>query len=477
MNYLNIIYHTINGDNMKNNSIWTDTKISKNYKSLDKDINVDILIIGGGITGINALYNLKDKDVILVERNKLANAVTRNTTGKLTYLQDNTYINILKKDINKANLYLKSQLDSIKYAKDIIKSNKINCDFTKTKSYLFTSSDNNINKIKVVKNFLENNNIKVSENDMPILDYKYNISVDDTYLFNPIKYIDGLVNLIDDNKIYENTKIVSIDYVDNKYICKTDNNKITANKIVLATHYPYFIFPYLFPMKSSLEKSYIISYKNKKNNLSIINVDNPSISVRTYKDNVLFLTNSRNITSNVNDKNNFDDLFHKKDIDHIWSNIDIITNDYIPYIGYINDNFILATGFNTWGMTNSIISGKIIKDLIDKKDNEYIKLFDPKRNLNNIKIISDIFSTIKGYYQGIVNKNSQIKYDKLNGEDVLIYNDTVVKRKCPHAKCNLLYNEVENTFDCPCHGSRFDINGKCFNGPSNYNITINKITK
>ena len=76
---------------MKNRSIWSDTKINKNYKKLSSDIKTDILIIGGGITGINILYNLKDEDVILVERNKIGSGVTLNITGKLTYLQDNIY--------------------------------------------------------------------------------------------------------------------------------------------------------------------------------------------------------------------------------------------------------------------------------------------------------------------------------------------------------------------------------------------------
>ena len=76
---------------MKNRSIWSDTKINKIYPSISNDITTDILIIGGGITGINILYNLKDMDVILVERNKIGSGVTLNTTGKLTYLQDNIY--------------------------------------------------------------------------------------------------------------------------------------------------------------------------------------------------------------------------------------------------------------------------------------------------------------------------------------------------------------------------------------------------
>lgn len=449
-------YHNINGDTMINKSIWSDTKINKSYKSLNKNINVDILIIGGGITGVNILYNLKDKDVILVERNKLANAVTRNTTGKLTYFQENTLLNILKKNYNNASLYLKSQIEALSIARKIINDNNIECDFEKTKSYIFTNNVKNINKLEKLKNFFEKNNIKVNNNDIPLVKYKYSISVDDTYLFNPIKYINGLINVIDDNKIYENTKINSIKYKNNKYICKTNSTTILANKVILATHYPYFIFPYLFPIKSSLEKSYIISYKHKINNLSLISIDTPVTSIRNYKDNLIYLTNSKNICTNINDKENFKDLLCKNNISYIWSNIDIITNDYMPYIGYIKKNLIISTGFNTWGMSNSILSGKIVKDLLENKYNEYIKLFNPKRNLFNTNTLKNIYLNLKGYINGMT------------------YNKNINKKKCPHAKGILIYNEIENTYDCPCHGSRFNCNGKCFNGPSNEDININK---
>ena len=123
---------------MKNKSIWSDTKISKNYSCVSNDINTDILIIGGGMTGVNILYNLKDKDVILVERNKIGSGVTLNTTGKLTYLQDNIYNNIIKNyDEKKASLYLKSQIEAIDIIRNIIESNNIECDFNKKKSYVF----------------------------------------------------------------------------------------------------------------------------------------------------------------------------------------------------------------------------------------------------------------------------------------------------------------------------------------------------
>lgn len=465
---------------MKNKSIWSDTKIEFKYPKLDKDITVDILIIGGGITGINTLYQLKNKDVVLVERNTISSGVTLNTTAKITYLQDKIYNEIIKyHNEEKASLYLKSQLEAINMYKKIIKENNIDCDFTKTKSYIFTDKKDDIKKIKELEKFLINNNIKINQNDMPILNYLYSISVDDTYIFNPIKYINGLLKLIS-NKIYENTNIIGINYKDNKFECITESNKIIANKVILASHYPYFIYPYFFPLKGYVEKSYILSFKHQLDNISLITYTNPITSIRKYKNNIIYLSNSHNICNKVNDKENFNNLMDniKSNPDYIWSNTDIITNDCMPYIGYIKNNLILSTGYNTWGMTNSLLASLIIKDLINKKENEYISLFDPKRSKNKLRIIGDSCSTLKGYIQGFKTKNSKIKYTKINGIDVMIYKDQdkeyIVKRKCPHAKCNLIFNDIELTFDCPCHSSRFDLEGNQIKGPSKYSIKIDK---
>ena len=171
----------------------------------------------------------------------------------------------------------------------------------------------------------------------------------------------------------------------------------------------------------------------------------------------------------------------------MWSNKDIITSDYLPYIGLIEDNLLIATGYNTWGMTNSTIAGSVISDIILNKENKYINLFNPKRSFNMGKLLNFplvLGSNVKSYVGSLINKNKSwysenIKFMNLDGKSVGIYTDDknkehIVYNKCPHMKCGLIFNEVEKTWDCPCHGSRFDISGKCIEGPSNYDITYKK---
>ena len=154
-----------------------------------------------------------------------------------------------------------------------------------------------------------------------------------------------------------------------------------------------------------------------------------------------------------------------------------MTNDGLPYIGRLKDNILIATGYNTWGLTNGPLAGKILSDIITGKQNEYIELFNPKRmNLAKILgIIPNIYKNISGFIKGYIVKSNKVTYTKMNNKKVMIYQDKeshTVNRKCPHFGCGLTYNEIEKTWDCPCHGSRFGIDGKCIMSPSNHDINI-----
>ena len=447
---------------MNNKSIWKDIKIKK-YPKLNRDIETDILIIGGGITGISTLYHLKDSNlrVILVEQNKIGFSTTGNSTGKLSYLQNNL-IDKIRTNFNDdtASLYLNSQIESINNLVDIINKENIDCDLEKVNSYLYTNNNDEIEKIKDLEKFLIYNNIKVKQANINIVKSKYMIKVDNTYTLHPIKLIYGLLKY---NKypIYENTSIKKIEKYNTHYSCYTEKNKIVAKKVIIASHYPYFIFPYFFPIKCSLEKSYLSASRCKCKNISLISYSNPFISIRNYKDYLIYLSNSHDITKDTCDKKHFNELIKKVNNlklnpEYIWSNIDIMTNDGLPYIGEIKKNLLIGTGYNTWGISNGFLAGKILSDIINKKENAYLELFSPKRiNLTKfMEGITDIGKNIRGYTNGFINKN----YTKAS--------------LCPHAKCKLIYNEIEQTWDCPCHGSRFDKTGKCINGPANKNIII-----
>lgn len=493
---------------MKYTSIWEETIKRNNYPQLKKDISTDVLIIGLGITGLSIAYKLRESklNIVAVDSHKIGSGTTSRTTGKLTYLQNDIY-SYLTKNINKktATTYLESQLESIKIVKDIVKNNNINCDLEKVPSYLWSNDKKQINKIIKEKEFLENNKIKVNvHNKIPLIGNKYGISVSDTYYFNPLKYLNSLSKIVlRYTKIYENTTITNITKDDDKYICLTkDNNKITAKKVVIACHYPFFTFPYIMPIKAYIERSYLSAIKVKENNkISMISISKPITSIRYYHntDNdetyVLVLKKSHNLGLDNNDSKNFNYLSkniekYHKNIEYLWSNHDLITSDQLPYIGKIqknNNNLLIATGYNTWGMTNGTIAGQVIADIIQNKHNKYEELFNPLRKLNKAKISNtpiNIISNIVSYLTSNINKNKywyndQVEIKNINGQSIGIYTDKngkqhLVKNKCPHLGCKLVFNNKEKSWDCPCHGSRFDIDGNVIEGPARYDIKIIK---
>lgn len=476
-------------------SIWNKNIKEREIKELDKNVEVDILVVGAGITGLTTAYYLRNENICVVDANRIGHGVTLNSTAKINYFQEciyNKISNLRSRDV--ATTYLKSQIEAIKNIKKIILENNIDCDFKRVDSYVFANTESEVEPLLNQIEFLKANNIDVKEKKLPnkITSYK-SFCVSDTYIFNPIKYLERIYNILKDKiNIYENTKILQIKKINDHYICKSNNHIIKANKIVLACHYPYFLIPLLLPLKSHIEKSYIIVSKVKKDkNFTCISSSAPTYSLRYYqdKDNIyqISLGESHNTSVKQNDEYHFKrvkEIFKLKQSDIVmsYSNTDIITPDYIPYIGRLKDNIYIGVGYNTWGMTNGVVAAKIISDMILNKENEFKYIFDPNRiTLSNIiKFPLILFSQTKSFIGPKINKNKpwynkNISFEYENGKSIAIYKDKdkihKVYNKCPHLGCSLIFNEKEKTWDCPCHSSRFDIDGKCIKGPSNYDIS------
>lgn len=485
---------------MENKSLWQ-LYMRKNYTDkLSEDIETDVLIIGGGITGVTTAYFLKNSNlnIILIEKDHIGSGATAYTTGKLTYMQDLIYH---KMDNNTAKKYLESQKEAIKIVKEIINKNNIECNLELTSSYVFTDEYSKINNFKQEEKKYNELNIKYkSGNKLPIkFPCIYSLKTNSSYVFHPLKYLYSLKKILISNniKIYENTKAIDIDNKENYYIVKTDKFAIKAKYVVIATQYPFFIIPYLTPFKTSVEKSYIIAGlvdKNKK--FQAISNLKPTHSIRYYtnknKTYILYSSGSHKVTNHICEEENYKSQVKKfkkelnSDIKYYFLNQDIMTDDGLPLIGRINNsNLLLATGYNKWGMTNGTIAGKILSDIILNKNNDYIELFKVNRKLNIKKVLNLTIYNYSNMKRYIISKvktnysfyNENVRIIVENGVKYGIYTDKYgkeykVKNICPHMKCNLIFNNIDKTWDCPCHGSRFDKEGNVIFGPSVYNIKL-----
>ncbi|MBP3635766.1 MAG: FAD-dependent oxidoreductase [Bacilli bacterium] len=482
------------------NSIW-----KKNIRQLENDKidekNIDVLIIGGGLSGISTAFELRNSNlnICLIESNNIGSGATSLTTGKVTYLQNTIYTDLEKVhnfDISKK--YLESQLYASKILKDNIKKYNINCDYIQNDSYIFSYKQEDKYKIDGEYNILKKMNIKSQiVNKLPIqFPCNYALKVSDTAVFNPVKYINSLIDIIKNKvKIYEHVRALKLTKENGYYIVNTTSGNIKAKYVVVSTQYPFFVIPGLIPFKTHIEKSHVVASKiPKTKTFNAISIGKQTYSIRYYNDKepyIIFAGESYKMSNHIDYEQRqkeleikFKELFNLNP-EYRWSIHDITSNDLLPIIGEVSDNLIVSTAFNKWGMTNSILSGKIISDIILKNDNKYISLFNPKRKITikrTINFVVDTFSAGKIFLLTKLNKNKsfyndKVKFVNIGGKSYGIYIDNkknkhIVRNLCPHMKCSLVFNFMDKTWDCPCHGSRYDIDGNVIKGPSSFDIKV-----
>ena len=482
-------------NNIKNNRL----------NKLDKDTECDVLIIGGGMAGLSTAYYLMDSGmkVVLIEKDKCGMGATSKNTGKLTWMQDLIYsrlTNNYNSDI--AKLYYDSQVEAIDSVCKIVKDNKINCHLMKTKSYVFSYTGNDCSRFGDEIKFYKDNNIKYRLLDKLPIKYpcKFALETYDSYVFNPYEYLVGLKNIVKEKiDIYEGTRCISVDKNDSGYLTQViDGYKIKSKYVVVASHYPMFIVPFFIPFKTRVDRFFLSASKcDKIDDIQIVSYDKKSVSMRYYNDDnnnyLIYGRRSHSITTNLDIRDDYRELNNEynkhfgKDIEYFYHTHDLMTYDGMPFIGSVSENLYICTGFNKWGNTNGTIAGKVISDIINKKKNRYVGLFNPKRGLSIDKIKNIFIYNIEIGSRYVINKicsnksyyGDDVTIEYINGKKCGVYVDNkgvkhVVSNICPHMKCNLIFNYIDRTWDCPCHASRFDIDGNVIYGPAVYNIKVNK---
>lgn len=474
-------------------SVWSESCKFKRREVLEKDIKTDILIIGAGIAGILTAYMLKQegRDVVLIDAAEVVSGNTKNTTAKITSQHRLIYNKLISEfGEEKAKQYAKANELAIKRYKEIIEERKIDCDFEEKSAYAYSLNEIDglkeeveaANKLGINAEFVEETNLPFKVDGT--------IKFNNQAQFNPLKF---LKDISKDLIIYENTRALEI----KENLVITNRGDITANNIVVATHYPIMNVPGYYFLKMHQERSYVLALENASDVEGMyIDINKDGYSFRNYKD-LLLLGGIGQRTGENEIGGSYDELrriakelYPESKEKYHWSAQDCITVDGIPYIGRYSDetpNIYVATGFNKWGMTSSMVSAMIISDMILEKENDFSEIFSPKRfdllsSINNIT--KDIGETAKNFIaQKIYIPSSRIEHIKnghagiveYNGEKVGVYKNNdgkefVVSTKCAHLGCQLHWNADELTWDCPCHGSRFDYKGRLIGSPATKNL-------
>lgn len=538
------------------NSYWINSEKNKEkYNKLEKNIETDICIIGGGITGISTAYYLTKENlkVTVLDMGKIGFQTTGNSTAKITS-QHGLFYKYLKdsKGEDFARLYYDANEDAIKNIKKIVEKENIECDLECQSAYVLAANREEVQKVKdeveVVRGFgghaeyLEREDI---DKNLLILNPLAAIRFKNQAQFNSYKYTIELAKICKNlgANIYENTKVVDVrDEKDYYYLETEDGYKIKAKYLVITTKYPIINIPGFYFMKMYQSTSYGISIpvKEKLFDGMYITSTNPKVSLRMAKvdnniikdvvdgnienyakqdkenrkrvkekqnskiDNeyVLIVVGADHKTGEKTDLSNSykkleniaKQIYPQGKVENYWNTEDCITLDKIPYIGKYSsmwENAYVATGFNKWGITTSNIAANIITDMIIGRKNRYEDIFISTR-VEPVKNRQEVGNMLKETVSSLVLKkfelpeseqaslkNEEGKIIEIEGEKVGAYKDkegriyTIVP-KCAHLGCELSWNNLDKTWDCPCHGSRYDYTGKMLYGPTVRDLYIDK---
>ena len=490
-------------------SYWIDSTEETHYPKLNEDIDVDIAIVGGGMVGILTAYQLQDEgfNVAILEAERIVESTTAHTTAKLTS-QHNLIYDKIKKQMGDecGKQYINANETAIHEIKKIADENNIDCDYISQPSYLFTQNDKYINQIEdEVKavNSLGINARLVNEMPLPI-DIKSGMVFENQAQFHPRKFLISLAKIIHQNgvSIYEKTRAIELDKNNESYIINTSQGKkVTADKVIIASHYPFYNKIGMYYSRIYVERSYAIAIKAKEKFPGgiYINAEDPSRSLRsiaTENGELILVVGETHKTGqgeNMNDHyeallNFAKEVFTVEDVLYRWSTQDCMTIDGLPYIGQFNPdtpNLYLATGFHKWGMTNSMASSMILRDLIVKGKSPWEDVYNPSRKTivsstkeflgQNINVAGQLLdgklSPIANNPEEIVINRGEAMILEAYGERAGAYRDEdgkvhLVNTTCTHMGCELNWNPAEKSWDCPCHASRFTYTGDIIHGPA-----------
>jgi len=482
----------------------------KNQASLPSISNTlkpsyDVIIIGAGITGITTglLLQKEGKSCLILDAGNLGFGTTGGTTAHINTFFDSTYHEI-ESNFNKDAA--RQVADAGKLAIDMIETfvetYQIDCDLETKVGYLYAETEKEAAQLADILEAARNAGVEVNQsntNGLPI-SFLQSLAFKNQAQFHPMKYLNALAKAFIElgGTIKENTFISDVKQEENICLAISANETFSANDLVYATHIPPGINKFSFrcaPYRSYVLGIHLTDDSQYPESLAY-DMQEPYHYFRTHVidgEKILIVGGEDHKTGHDDPQEAFQNLenyasqhFIIKDIPFQWSSQYYVPTDGLPYIGRMNkadDHIFVATGYNGNGMTWGTIAGHLLCDLILGKENRFSELFDPCR----VKPIAGFSEFVKENadvaYHFVVDRftienlesfkeigKGEGKVVDFEGNKLAIYKDnegliTALSPTCTHAGCMVNFNNEEKSWDCPCHGGRFDLDGKVLCGP------------
>ncbi len=491
---------------MKTQSIWEGTEPhATQYKTFSGDAEADVVIIGGGITGLVTAYLLGNagKKVTLLEARSIGLGTTGNSTGNLYATVDEHLHHIQKKwGAEKTKAVVSSRKAAIDFLEKTISELNMDCNFYRTRFSHFSETDD-----KEVESFLtkeaaamhdcglDPRTETISALPFPV---KKTLSIGNQAQLHPLRFVRQLASHVSSRcSLHENSQV--IDYDIEAGTVKTEQGVIRAKHIVMATHTPVGLFALHTVLAPYREFGIAAELLDQNIPEGIFwSADSPKHSVRVYTEKgkkYVMVIGDKFKTGQHEDADAYvkelelylKTRFETGDITHIWGGQQYKPADGLPYIGHHNGQLYLATGFSSDGLVYGTLGAMMMADHILGKTTPWDDLYKVTRHTplkSSEKFVKENLNVAAQYIKDLLPNSADAKTLSeigagegkvvvLNGEKMAVYKDAAhkchaVSALCTHLKCVVNWNGIEKSWDCPCHGSRFGPDGKVIEGPAIY---------
>lgn len=425
--------------------LWTDHLPPLPDNPLDTDVTADVCVIGGGMAGTLIATELTKRgaDCVLLDATMPGAGITKGTTAVLTAQHDQLYHKLAKTyGRNTAAGYLHANLEGLEHIRRLAQN--IDCDLENRPSVMYSRTGRD--RLKREADFLCSIGFPAAHTTNPDLPFAAvdAVTYPDMAQFHPLKFLHALAR---DLRYYTHTFVRKVDGT----TAVTDRGRVRAKNVIVATHFPFLNRRGLYFVKQYQMRSYVIAYKDAPDlgcTAEDASDEGGGFYFRNYRDLLLVGGGSHRTGRKGTGFAAIADFVrtHFPDATEVcrWANQDCVTLDYVSYIGRYSPampNVFVATGFGLWGMTTSAVAARLLADAVEGKPNCYATVFDPARSILHPQLLANLGATLG---------------------DFLI----PTPRRCPHLGCALRYNRAEHSWDCPCHGSRFDSAGHLIDNPA-----------
>ena len=469
------------------NSIWSDSCQIKEREPLRGDTQTEIAVIGAGMAGILTASALQKagRRVVVLDAGRIAGGQTRNTTAKITSQHGMIYRKLISAfGRERAKQYAMANEAAIREYRRLLEEEKIDCSFEERNAYVYGDDSEQLQAEAEAAVSLGLPASFVRETKLPFPTAGA-VCFARQAQFHPLRFLEHVAGPL---TVYENTPVTTVE--ENRI--ETARGQVQAEHIVFACHYPFINVPGLYFARMHQERSYVLALENAAQVDGMwIGAEKGSYSFRNYGN--LLLLGGGGHRCGENSAGGKYELLRQaakkwfpgsREIAH-WSAQDCVTADGVPYIGRYAESrphWYVVTGFQKWGMTNAMVSAMLLRDMICGKDHPYADVFAPERF--DGKTLTGIAAESGQAVKGLAKEFFQIPSEQaaeipkghggivfLHGVKVGVYKDEEgrlypVDIRCPHMGCQLEWNPDECSWDCPCHGSRFDRFGKLISGPA-----------